>query len=153
MQASTPRRSVDLSDYPDLVVIMLGMRVNRWRGVRTLLGVGPQLNAARDARPDGLLAEERMLYSLRHVGFRQYWRDLDALERFTRSEPHRTWWARFVRDAGGTGIWHETYRMTGGMEAIYLDMPAIGFARFAPERAPRGPFASARQRLAVPVPG
>ncbi|MDQ9752807.1 DUF4188 domain-containing protein, partial [Acinetobacter baumannii] len=78
----------------------------RWRGVRTLLGVGPQLNAARDARPDGLLAEERMLYSLRHVGFRQYWRDLDALERFTRSEPHRTWWARFVRDAGGTGIWH-----------------------------------------------
>ena len=38
---SVERRTVDLSGYPDLVVIYLGMRVNTWKGLRTLLGLGP----------------------------------------------------------------------------------------------------------------
>jgi hypothetical protein len=35
------RRTVDLSAYPDLVVVYLGMRVRRARGVLRLLGLGP----------------------------------------------------------------------------------------------------------------
>jgi hypothetical protein len=52
-----------------------------------------------------------MIYSLfpPHVGMRQYWRDFESLERWTRADPHRTWWKQFLQDTGGTGFWHELY--------------------------------------------
>jgi Domain of unknown function (DUF4188) len=54
-------------------------------------------------RPEGLLSHETFLMSL------------------------------LLRSSGGTGFWHETYRMRGGIEAIYDDVPKpIGLARFAP---------------------
>jgi hypothetical protein len=77
---------------------------------------------------------------------RQYWRDLDSLERWTRSEPHRQWWQQFLKDSGGTGFWHESYLMSGGMEAIYDDMPGVGMSRFAPVRPARGAKFSSRNR-------
>src|SRR3989442_5462876 len=40
MPSPVNRRSVDLSAFPDLVVIYLGMRVRRLAGVQTLLGLG-----------------------------------------------------------------------------------------------------------------
>lgn len=55
-----------------------------------------------------------------------------------------------MRDSGGTGFWHETYFMRGGMEAIYLDVKKpIGFMKFAPGQAARGTMFSARTRLRV----
>lgn len=106
----TDRRTVDLSMYPNLVVIYLGMRVNVLTGFRTLLGFGPKIESA--ARPPGLLHHEAFLFSLfpPHAGIRQYWQDFESLERWTRSDPHRTWWKNFLRDSEGTGFWHETYR-------------------------------------------
>ena len=142
------RTSVDLSEFPDLVVVYLGMRVRRLRGVMTVLGLGPGLSRSVAGRPDGLLLHEGMFYGLTHLGMRQYWRDMESLEAFTRSEPHKGWWRDYLRDTGGTGFWHETYRMRGGMEAIYIDMPPVGFARFAAGRRPEGAFMSARGRLA-----
>src|SRR5689334_16766397 len=125
------------------------MRVNTLAGVRTALGFGPKITGSVDAAPDGLLLHENVIWSVfpMHAGMRQYWRDLDALERWTRSEPHRTWWTGFLRNSGGTGFWHETYLMRGGMEAIYDDMPAaVGFGKFARLRDARGPMFSARAR-------
>jgi hypothetical protein len=46
MQAKVDRRTVDLSSYPDLVVIYLGMRVNHMAGIKILLGVGPQIGTS-----------------------------------------------------------------------------------------------------------
>jgi len=37
MRTRVERRTVNLSAYPDLVVIYLGMRVNRIAGIKTLL--------------------------------------------------------------------------------------------------------------------
>jgi hypothetical protein len=149
MDMRATRKSVDLSPWPDLVVIYLGFRVTRLRGVATLLGLGRGIAASVQSKPDGLLAHESLWFGLTHIGMRQYWRDLESLEQFTQSEPHRTWWRDFLKDNGGAGFWHETYRMKGGMEAIYLSMPTpIGFGVFAAERRPQGPFMSARQRLA-----
>ncbi len=148
MQGKPERRSVDLSAWPDLVVVYLGLRVTRLRGIATVLGIGRGLGAVARDRPNGLLAHESVFYGLTHIGMRQYWRDLDSLERFTRSEPHRTWWRDVLRDSAGTGVWHETYRRSGGMEAIYVAMPAsTGFGLFAPPLAPDGAFHTARQRL------
>lgn len=152
MATPVHRRTVDLSGFPDLVVIYLGMRVNAWYGLKTLIGFGPRIGAAAAAKPEGLLLHENLLYSLfpPHLGMRQYWRDFESLERWARSEPHRAWWQAFVRDSGGTGFWHEAYSMRGRMEAVYVDVPRdIGFLRFAPAVAARGSMFSARGRAGL----
>jgi len=128
-----------------------GFRVRRLRGIATLLGIGRGLAKIKQAPPDGLLGDEQFLFGLNHVGIRQYWRDLGSLERFTCSKPHADWWRDFLRDSGGAGFWHETYSAKYGIEAVYIDMPGpVGLGRFAPARAPQGPFLSARGRLQVP---
>ncbi len=144
------RCTVDLTAFPDLVVVYLGLRVNAWTGLRRIFRLGPGISASVAAAPDGLLLHEDITYGLfpLHIGMRQYWRDFASLERFTRSEPHRTWWREFLRDAGGIGFWHESYARRGGMEAIYDDIPVrIGFARFAPVVPADGGLATARGRL------
>ncbi|MFD1554861.1 monooxygenase family protein [Paraburkholderia silviterrae] len=149
MQASVIRRSVDLSAFPNLVVIILGFRVRRLRGIAALLGIGKGLRRIESDPPPGLLSSEQFLFALNHVGIRQYWRDLESLEAFTRSEPHSRWWRDFLRDSAGAGFWHESYSRQG-MEAVYIDMPCpVGFDRFAPERQPTGSFMSARRRMAA----
>lgn len=156
MPAKPNRQTVDLAQYPGLVVIYLGMRVNRLTGLKMLMGTGPQIAKSVEAQPDGLLLHENFLFSLfpTHAGMRQYWRDLDSLLKWTRSEPHRIWWTNFLRDSGGTGFWHETYLREGGMEGVYVDVPKpTGFMRFAPVVPARGPMFSAAHRAAKQDPG
>lgn len=159
MATKVERRTVDLSGFPKLVVIYLGMRVNRLTGIKTLLGFGPQISSSAAAQPDGLLLHEPVIYSLfpPHVGMRQYWRNQESLLSWTRSDPHRQWWTSFLKNSGGTGFWHETYLRTGGMEAIYDDIPnPTGFMRFAPVIPARGAMFDATARggqspIAAPV--
>lgn len=145
------RTTVDLSKYPDLVVIYLGQRVNSLRGLKTLLSFAAKINKSVDAQPDGLLLHEKVLYSLLppHSGMRQYWRDFDSLERWARSLPHIAWWQEFLRDSGGTGFWHEAYFRGGQVESVYIDMPAFGLSKFAPVKPARGSLFSARRRLGL----
>jgi hypothetical protein len=147
--ASSTKVSPDLAPYPDLVVVYLGFRARGLRGIRRMMGLGAGFRSIKDNPPDGLLRNEFVLWGWMHVGMRQYWRDLQSLETFTRSAPHSGWWREFGRGAGGTGFWHETYRRTGGIEGIYIDMPPTGLGAFAPPRAPVGEFKTARQRLAA----
>jgi hypothetical protein len=51
------QQTVDLSGFPDLVVIYLGMRVNAWAGLKTLFRLGPEIKNSVDERPDGLLLQ------------------------------------------------------------------------------------------------
>lgn len=156
MGANVNRQTVDLSQYPDLVVIYLGMRVNRVAGVKTLMGYGPRISKSVAEAPDGLLLHENVTFSIfpMHVGMRQYWRDMESLLLWTRSEPHRQWWTTFLRDSGGTGFWHETYLRRGGMEGVYVDVPhPVGFMRFAPVIAARGPMFGAASRASRPQQG
>jgi fumigallin biosynthesis monooxygenase-like protein len=153
MKAKVNRRTVDLSGYPNLVVIYLGMRVNVLTGLKTLVGFGPKIAKSVEAQPDGLLLHEDLIFSLLppHLGMRQYWRDFASLESWARSEPHRVWWQQFLRDSGGTGFWHEAYFMRGGMEAVYDDIVKdLGFLRFAPVHAARGSMFAARGRAQRP---
>jgi len=143
MPTRVERRTVNLSAYPDLVVVYLGMRVNRITGIKTLLGFGPKISSSATAQPDGLLRHETFIWSLfpTHAGIRQYWRDVNSLLEWTRSEPHREWWQSFLKDSGGTGFWHETYFRRGGIEAVYDDVPEnIGLMAFAPVVPARGPM-------------
>jgi hypothetical protein len=146
------RRTVDLAEYPNLVMIILGMRVNAWTGIKTLLGIRPKIVKSVSDQPEGLLHHEMFLFSLfpPHAGMRQYWRDFESLETWARSQPHRDWWQAFLRSSRGTGFWHETYSMRGGIEAVYDDMPSpVGMMHFAPIEPAHGPMFTARQRLGI----
>ena len=124
-----------------LVVKYLGMRVNAWTGLKTLFGLGPQIKNSVDQKPEGLLLHENFIMSLipLHLGMRQYWRDFDTLEAWSRSTPHREWWRDFLQSSRGTGFWHEAYFVRGGMEAVYDDVPVrLGFGQFAPLLPPGG---------------
>ena len=158
-KARITRATVDLNAWPDLIVIYLGMQAKSLRGLMRMIGQGPQIQAAVKAAPDGLLLHEDLFFSLAplHVGMRQYWRDLDCLETWTREGLHKGWWTSFLKDPGGVAFWHETYRRKGGFEAIYdaVETP-LGMMRFAPVVAAKGPMLSARSRLepgAVAPPG
>jgi hypothetical protein len=156
MSAKVNRQTVDLSQFPDLVVIYLGMRVNRLTGLKTVFGFGPKISSSVAAQPNGLLLHENFIFSFfpMHVGMRQYWRDMPSFLTWTRSEPHREWWKKFLQGSGGTGFWHETYLMQGGMEEIYDDLPKpIGFMRFAPVKAARGAMFGASSRASKPPQG
>ena len=148
--ARVNRQTVDLSDYPDLIVIYLGMQVYSVRGLRTLARLGRQIRKVSKDRPDGLLAHEDFAFAQfpLHVAFRQYWRDFDCLEAWTRELPHQAWWRDFLADSGGTGFWHETYSVRGGIEAVYDDMrPVPGLGGFATVVPARGALFSSRSRL------
>jgi hypothetical protein len=143
------RQAADLSSYPDLVVIYLGMRANSLRGVKTLVSFGPRIQKAVAGKPDGLLLHQNLVFSLfpPHGGMRQYWRDFDSLEKWARSGVHAQWWKDFLRDRGGTGFWHETYFRGGQIESVYIDMSPTGLSSFAPAVPARGSMFSARRRL------
>lgn len=144
------RRAADLSALPNLVVIYLGMRVYTLRGVATVLRSRRAVRDAVASKPEGLLFHESFYFSLwpLHIGLRQYWRDFDALEHWTRSIPHQAWWKEFVRDTRGTGIWHETYLTGNGIEGIYDGVrESVGLLHFAPAVAPVDTRRLARGRL------
>jgi hypothetical protein len=78
---------------------------------------------------------------------RQYWRDLEALESWTRTPPHKAWWSDHLRDRGGTSFWHEIYFRRGGIEAIFVDTcETIGLTRVEPAVHAEGPMSAARGR-------
>ncbi|MGQ0442324.1 MAG: monooxygenase family protein [Methylophilaceae bacterium] len=158
MKTPIERRTVDLSDYPNLVVIFLGIKVNVLTGIKTIIGIGPQIQKASDVQPEGLLyAQNNIILSLfpLQIGMRWYWKDFDSMERWARSDIHRKWWQNFIKNSGGTGFWHETYFMQGGMEAVYDNMtpPNTGFMNFAPIIPAKGGMFSARSRNKVPGAG
>lgn len=144
------RQTVDLSDYPDLVVIYLGMRAPTLKAFQAMTKTGREIGMSVAEKPDGLLLHENFFFSLLppHLGMRQYWRDLESLERWTREGLHRGWWTSFLKDPKGTSFWHETYRRSGGFEAIYDNVAEpMGMMRFAPVHQAKGPMYSARARL------
>ena len=145
------RETVDLSAFPDLVVIYLGIRANKIKGWGRIFRLGPQIQKSVAEKPDGLLLHESILFGLfpLHVGMRQYWRDFQSMEKWTRQMPHQEWWREFLKDPGGTGFWHETYLRRGGMESVFDDMgeAPTGFLKFG-ERVPaQGRMFSARGRV------
>lgn len=151
--ADPPRRTTaDLDNYPDLVVMYLGMRVEEPRGAETVERLAPQIKASVEAGPDGLLLHEEVLFpedDRGYFGMRQYWQDFESLEAWARSLPHKAWWTDYLRDRGGTSFWHETYFRRGGIESAFVDVPdgTIGLNQFAPLVRSEGPMLSARLRL------
>ena len=149
MRTRVERRTVNLSAYPDLVVIYLGMRVNRIAGIKTLLGFGPKISSSAAAQPDGLLRHETIIYSLfpMHVGMRQYWRDANSLLEWTRSDPHRQWWQSFLeRLRRNRVLARNVFSTRGHRGCLRRCIGKIGLMAFAPVVPARGPMFGAAAR-------
>ena len=147
------RQTADLSEFPDLIVIYLGMRAHSFRGLVSLVKIGPQIQRAVDAKPDGLLRHEQVFFSLipPHAGMRQYWRDFESLEKWTRAMPHMAWWKDLLSRPQGVSFWHETYAIRGGIESVFLNAKDTGarpgLLGFAPAVDATASMFSARRRL------
>ncbi|MFI9048331.1 DUF4188 domain-containing protein [Streptomyces sp. NPDC053427] len=121
----------------DVVVFLIGMRINRWRAVRhwlPALAAMPRMlkELSRDG-DSGLLGMRRLGGGPRAHGVVQYWESREKLLAYASDQggQHRPAWAAFNRrvrsSKGGVGIWHETYIVpAGSYESIYVDMPPAG---------------------------
>src|SRR5450755_2420808 len=142
----------------DLVVFLIGMRVNRWwkpwQWLRTALAM-PRMLRELSAHPElGLLGSEA--YFGRTTLLVSYWKSIEHLLAYAklRTAEHLPAWRAFnqsVGTSGDVGIWHETYRARAGeYETVYMNMPAFGLGKAAGLREALGHRVSAAGRLARP---
>lgn len=153
------RFTADVTD--ELVVFLIGMRVNRVRDLRAWWWVSvqmPRMIRRLMEEPDlGLLHSEYTVQPPRGALLVQYWRSVEDLHHFAQSadEPHLAPWHEFnktLAGSGSVGVWHETYLTgPGRAEAVYSDMPAFGLAQ-ATRHVPVAEVGNrAAQRLARPA--
>ena len=84
MRITVNRQAEDLSRYPNLIIIDLGMRVNGLMGLKTVFGFGPRISASVGAQPMGSGCM-KISFSLgsRLMPVWQYWRDMQSLLAWT----------------------------------------------------------------------
>lgn len=123
----------------DVVVFLIGMRINRFWAVHNWLPVFRAMpRMLRELSQDsdsGLLAHHLLTADPRTYYVVQYWESKEKLLAFAADQDrlHHPAWVAFNRFArasrGRVGIWHETYVVpAGSYESIYFDMPAYGLA-------------------------
>ena len=146
----------------DVVVFIIGMRINRLRRVRTWWPVFvsmPRMLRELAASDRGLLGAHSLLGGRTLVTI-QYWRSAEELGAFARdaSLSHAPAWRAFNRDTAATGdvgIFHETYVVPADrVESLYGNMTAFGLgAAFGSvERGRRTGRTTAHERLASTEP-
>ncbi|MER7396146.1 DUF4188 domain-containing protein [Streptomyces sp. NPDC000151] len=123
----------------DLVVFVLGMRVNRLRSPRYWVPVSramaPLIRELLADRDSGLLGSRTRFGPPRVIELIQYWESQDKLLAYASDarRRHRPAWAEFNRrireSRGAVGLYHENYLVpAGAYEAVYVDMPPYGLA-------------------------
>jgi hypothetical protein len=127
----------------DPVVFVIGMRINRWRRVRTWWPVftGMPKMLAELQRTDAGLMGFQSSWAGRTFLTVQYWRSAEELGAYARdtSFKHAAAWAAFNKRAAATGdvgIYHETYVVPKDrVETVYGNMPTFGLAKAFGSRA------------------
>lgn len=119
----------------DVVVFLIGMRINRWRRVRSWWPVFvamPRMLAELGKDPGSGFLGARSYFSGRSLLTVQYWRSVELLGAYARDPQrlHQPAWAAFHRAAAGTadvGLYHETYVVpAANVESLYANMPVFG---------------------------
>jgi hypothetical protein len=140
----------------EVVVFLIGMRVNRWwkvwQWLRTALAM-PRMLAELKQHPElGMLGADGWFG--RTTLMVSYWRSTEHLLAYAkmRNAEHLPAWRAFnehIGTNGDVGIWHETYRVPPGhFETVYVNMPAFGLAKATRIEEALGHRARAAGRLA-----
>lgn len=156
-----PLRGPMTHDYDgELVVFLIGMRINTWWRVRewlpTVLAMPPMLKElATD--PDSGMVGFRAFGFPRRPTVIQYWTSIDKLYDYA-ADPqakHRPAWREFNKRArsatDAVGIWHETFHV-GRAETFYYAMPPSGLGAATALQPIGKRTARARDRIAASVP-
>lgn len=121
-----------------IAVLLIGMRVNKWRALRHWLPVFfamPRMLAELRADSESGLLGYRILWGpwFGQVTVVQYWRRAGDIRAFshdadrTHQPAQRAFMARFGRSRGSVGIWHEMLSVrAGAYQCLYGDMPPMG---------------------------
>lgn len=136
----------------DLVVFLIGARVNKWWLLPFAL---PVLAKMRRMQQELLNNPDSGLLAIQSLGGAdvQYWRSLRHLQRYAgdKSQTHKPTASKFYRKLfrnRSIGVWHETYLVrAGAYESLYLNMPAHGLGRALPLVPAEGERANMQARL------
>ncbi|MEU0835264.1 DUF4188 domain-containing protein [Streptomyces sp. NPDC005969] len=123
----------------DVVVLLIGMRINHFWGVHhwlpVLVAMPRMLRELSRDRSRGLLGYTLLSGSPRTYYVVQYWESKEKLYAYAAAPDmlHRKAWAMVNRKEKKSrqhvGLWHETYiAPEGSYESIYADMPPHGLA-------------------------
>jgi len=121
----------------DLVVFMIGMRINRWFAIHKWLPVftamPPMIKELYTHKDElGFLSMENY-FGLRTTVMIQYWRSMEDLLSYARDDKHLKAWRDFNRKIGNNkavGIYHETYQVEKkNYESVYGNIPLYGLGR------------------------
>jgi hypothetical protein len=136
----------------DLVVFLIGARINKWWLLPLSL---PILIKMRAMQKELLADPESGLMGIQSLGSAevQYWRSLEHLMNYAddRKREHQPTAKKFYQKIfrnEAVGIWHEAYFVQAGRyECLYVNMPAQGLGKVQPLIPAEGAFATARGRL------
>lgn len=140
----------------ELVVFLIGLRLNRWWKAWKWLPVMramPIMLAELEREPALGLLSWRGHFGLRSAMLVQYWRSAADLQAYAQAadRAHLPAWRAFNRSvgtSGDVGIWHETYVVAPGQrEAIYVNMPRFGLGLAGQVFPATGERASAAKRM------
>ncbi|MFE4496142.1 DUF4188 domain-containing protein [Streptomyces niveus] len=121
----------------DIVVFLVGMRINNFRALRSWWPVFTAMpRMVRELSRDkgrGLLGVRSLLGFPRVLYVVQYWESKEKLLAYASAQggEHRPAWTEFNRRVragrGKVGFWHETCIVpAGSYESVYVNMPAFG---------------------------
>lgn len=139
----------------DIVVFLIGMRINQWHAIHKWLPVFTAMPAMIKelntyGEKIGFLSMEQF-FGLRTTVMIQYWRSMEDLLAYAREEKHLTAWRNFNRKVGNNkavGIYHESYQIKKeNFESVYGNMPLYGLARALPQIPITNELNGARKRL------
>lgn len=141
----------------EVVVFLIGMRVNRWRSVRSwwpVFTAMPRMLRELSADPAAGLLGYRFALAPEGPMVIQYWRSAEQLLAYAHdtAAEHRPAWRAFNARArtaqGAVGIWHETYAVPrGAHESMYVSMPEAGLPAATSHVPVRRDRDGARDRL------
>ncbi|MBR7554961.1 DUF4188 domain-containing protein [Allobacillus sp. GCM10007491] len=139
----------------DIVVFMIGMRINKRLAIHkwlpVFLAMPPMIKELHTHQEElGFLGMESF-FGLRTTVMIQYWSSTEALLSYAKGKKHLTAWKAFNQKVGNNkavGIYHESYQVKkGNYESVYGNMPLYGLSK-ALSHIPIEPHLnSARKRL------
>jgi|SRR5690625_1692560 len=139
----------------DMVVFIMGLRINKWFAVHKWLPVfaamPPMIKELYTYQEElGFLSMERFS-GLGTTTMIQYWRSLEDLLAYARKEKHLKAWRNFNRKIGdhqAVGIYHESYQVQKkNYETAYVNMPLYGLSKALPQIPVTNESNGARKRL------
>jgi len=142
-------------NHENIVVFLIGMRINKWHAVSKWL---PVFNAMPGMIKELYTHKEELgfismenYFGLRTTVMIQYWRSTEDLMAYAKNDKHLTAWKNFNQKIGNNdavGIYHETYKVpAGNYESVYGNMPLYGLGKSMNHIPITAEHGSARKRL------